>query len=74
MKLLTKEQEQSYENAKVSYIYLKKGENKYEKDNHCHCTGEYRDAVHSICNLKYSVPKKFPYLFIMNLIMIIILS
>ena len=27
---------------------------------HCHYTdtGEYRDAVHSICNLKYSVPKK----------------
>ena len=32
MKLLTKEQEKSYENAKVSYIYKKKGENKYEKD------------------------------------------
>ena len=32
MKLLTTEQEKSYENAKVSYIYKKKGENKYEKD------------------------------------------
>ena len=25
---------------------------------HCHYTGEYRGVVHSICNLKYTVPKK----------------
>ena len=25
---------------------------------HCHYTWEYRGASHSICNLKYSVPKK----------------
>ena len=24
---------------------------------HCHYIGENRGAVHSICNLKYSVPK-----------------
>ena len=26
---------------------------------HCHYTKKYRGAVHSICNLRYSVPKKF---------------
>ena len=30
---------------------------------HCHYTGKYRGAVHSICNLKYSVPKKIPIVF-----------
>ena len=30
---------------------------------HCHFTGEYRGTAHSICNLKYSVPKKIPIAF-----------
>ena len=30
---------------------------------HCHYTGEYRGAAHSICNLKYSVPKNIPVVF-----------
>ena len=34
---------------------------KYRKvGDHCHYTGKYRGAVHSISNLKYSVPKKNP--------------
>ena len=32
---------------------------KYRKvRDHCHYTLEYRSAAHSICNLKFSVPKK----------------
>ena len=30
---------------------------------HCHYTGEYIGAAHSICNLKYSVPKNVPIIF-----------
>ena len=30
---------------------------------HCHYTGTYKGAVHSICNLKYSVPKIIPIAF-----------
>ena len=30
---------------------------------HCRYTGEYGGAAHSICNLKYSVPKKMPIVF-----------
>ena len=65
MKLLTKEQQESYENLKICYICKEKFEDKYVKNkkyckvrDHCHYTGEYRGAAHSICNLKYSLPKK----------------
>ena len=51
-------------------IFVKKIENKYGKDkkyrkvrDHCGYTGEYRGAAHSICNSKYSVPKKIPVAF-----------
>ena len=70
-KLLTKQQQKSYENAKICYICKEKFENKYLKDkkyckvrDHCHYTGEYRGGVHSICNLKYSVPKKISIVFL----------
>ena len=63
IKLWTKELQKSYENGKICYICeKKKNENKYVKDkkynkirDHCHFAGEYTGAVHSICNLKYSV-------------------
>ena len=62
MKLLIKEQQESYENAKICYICQEKLESRYLIDkkvaDHCHYAGEYRGAAHSICNLKYSVPKK----------------
>ena len=58
-KLLTKEHQKSYGNAKICYICEKKFENKYLKDkkyckvkDHCHYTIEYSGAAHSICNLK----------------------
>ena len=76
-KLLTKEQQESYENTKVCYPYKEKFEIEYLKDkkyrkarNHCHYTGEYRGAAHSISNLK----KKFLWFFIMDQTMIVILS
>ena len=37
---------------------------KYRKvRKHCHHIGDYRGAAHSICNLKFSVPKKIPIVF-----------
>ena len=31
--------------------------------NHCHYAGKYRDASHSICNLKFNVPNEIPVVF-----------
>ena len=65
MKLLTKKQQESCENAKICYICNKNFDIKYLKDknnrkvrDHCHYTGKYRDVVHTISDLKYSVSKK----------------
>ena len=30
---------------------------------HCHYTGHYRGAAHSICNLKFNIPNKIPVVF-----------
>ena len=30
---------------------------------HCHYTGKYRGAAHSICNLRYKVVKEIPVVF-----------
>ena len=70
MKLLTNKQHGSYENAKTCYICKEKLEDKYAKDkdlkvrDHFHYTDEYRGDAHSVCNLKYSVPKKVPIVFL----------
>ena len=49
MKLLTKKQQESYENAKICYICKEKVENKYVKDkkyckvrDHCHHKGNIK--------------------------------
>ena len=37
---------------------------KYRKvTDHYHYSGKYTGAAHSICNLKYAVPKKIPIVF-----------
>ena len=30
---------------------------------HCHFTGKYKAAAHSICNLRFNVPNKMPVVF-----------
>ena len=58
---LTKEELKSHQDAKVCSIcgkrILKKLSN-WKVRNHCHYTGKYRGAAHSICNLNIMSPMK----------------
>ena len=62
---LTNEEIKFYENQKQCHI-CKKGFFRNKKDkfkhikvrDHCHYTGKFRGAAHSIWNLRFSVPKK----------------
>ena len=70
MKLLKNKQEESYENAKACYICKEKFEDKYAKDktycklrDNSNQNGEYRGAAHSICNIKYNIPKEITLVF-----------
>ena len=49
---------------------LSKSINSWKVRHHCHYTGKYRGAAHSICNLKFNVRNGIPVIF---QIMIIIL-
>ena len=74
MNLLTNEQQEWYKNGKICYICKEMFEDKDAKDRkYCkiHYTGEYRSAAHSICNLKYNIPKE---IIIMDLTITVILS
>ena len=58
MKLLTEERQESYENAKICYIYKERQiyyKWKHHKvSDHCHYTGEYRGiARYAILSIVY---------------------
>ena len=71
--ILTNERKESYENQGVCYICEKefctdKNNKKEFKSyrkvrDHCHYTGKYRGAAHSICNLRYKIPNEIPVIF-----------
>ena len=70
MSPLTKEVSKSHQDAKVCYICGKRVLQKFAHNknyrkvrHHCHYTGKYRGAAHSICNLKFNVPNEIPALF-----------
>ena len=66
---LTKEENNFYNEQKICYICKEKFctdkddknyTNKRKVKGHCHYTGEFRGAAHSICNLNYSIQKEIP--------------
>ena len=51
-------------NKKFCYDNDSKNFKNYQKvRDHCHYTGKYRGAAHSICNLQYKTTKKIPVVF-----------
>ena len=67
MILLTKKEEENYNNQNVCYIckkeFDKSDKNHYRVRDHCHYTGKYRGVAHNICNLRYKIPKEIPIVF-----------
>ena len=66
---LTKEEGKIYRKQKVCYICKQRfstddNNKKYHKvKDHWHYTGKYRGAAHSICILRYKIPKEIPVVF-----------
>ena len=70
---LTNREEESYKNQEICHICEKefcidksnKKEFKLKQKvrDHCHYTGKYRGAAHSICNLRYKITKEIPIVF-----------
>ena len=60
---LTKSQIKEYKRATKCHICFKPFNEKRKVRDHCHCTGLYRGAAHSLCNLKYKIPNYIPVIF-----------
>ena len=59
---LTKSQLKEYRKATKCHICFNElGENKVR--DHCHYSGLYRGAAHTMCNLRYKIPKYIPVVF-----------
>ena len=48
---------------KKNLTKVAKNKNYRKVRDHCHYTGKYRSAAHSICNLKFNVPNEIPIVF-----------
>ena len=69
---LTYEENKSYKEQEACHICEEKFcmdkddenyKNKSKVKDHCHYTGKFRGAAHSICNLRYKTPKEIPVVF-----------
>ena len=64
MEPLTKSQLKEYKQATKCHICFKpfKEDNRKVRD-HCHYSGKYREATHSLCNLQYKISSYIPVVF-----------
>ena len=62
--VMTREDRMTYKKATHCHICEEEIDDETEKvRDHCHLTGKFRGAAHSICNLKYRLPKFYPVIF-----------
>ena len=60
--IMTKHDKLAYDNFTLCYICNEEhGEDRVR--DHCHLSGKFRNGAHEVCNLKYKVPKFFPFVF-----------
>ena len=67
---LTHQQQLNYEKSKYCHICKEnfyedednnhKSESYHKVRDHCHYTGEFRGATHSICNLRHKIQREIP--------------
>ena len=70
---LTNDVKESYQNQEICHICEKEfctdknNKEEFKKmqkvRDHCHYTGKYRAAAHSICNLRFKIKKEIPVVF-----------
>ena len=60
--VMTREDRMTYKKATHCHICEEEIKDIKVRD-HCHLTGKFRGAAHSICNLKYRLPKFYPVIF-----------
>ncbi|KAJ8983456.1 hypothetical protein NQ317_013331 [Molorchus minor] len=61
MKKLTLDETKNYNETNICYICKKPFKDLKQKvKDHCHITGNFRGAAHSICNLNYKLPSFIP--------------
>ena len=64
MEPLTKAQSKEYNQARKCHICFRPFKpNDCKVRDHCHYTGTYRGAAHSLCNLQYKIPSYIPVVF-----------
>ena len=63
---LTNKERKSFEKEKVCHICKKEfcdDKNNKKVRDHCHYTGKFWGAAHSVYNIRYKVPKEIPIVF-----------
>ena len=61
--VMTREDKINYKKATHCHICEKELDEDVKVRDHCHLTGKFRGAAHSICNSKYRLPKFYPVIF-----------